>query len=216
MSCNFFKSGSTIRSDDSDSSTNSFNNGLEDLDNVDDTYKSGSVNLQLNEINIGVRNYEQILATMSEKIGLPVEGSVLNAFERASNNLATDTDVYKFSAAHQASIYKLAGEFCRVALDNDEVKKKLFGTIPDSYDELLQEGVRMSLAARVLKNLWPESMTADDGSAEPQGILAGLITQIDISYKEENPNANNNNRRRAVLTGVCTAALSSAPVTLYE
>ena len=184
---------------------------------TDAAYGTDTFTLTVETPRMGVRNYKQILESMSEKTKVDKNSaSIQETFEGVMTKLATDTRASKFSAAHQAAVFKLATNFCAEGLNSEESKSHIFGELPERYVEILLEDNRYEISQKLVSNLWPAFFVDQDGMEETTTILSQLILDLDESFNETNPNANDDDRTQAVLVGACTSILASAPVTLYE
>lgn len=165
------------------------------------------------EISEGIKSHEQIFFTMSELTGVPVTNAeVRNIYNQVATSLPTDNDLKVFLPPHQLAITKLAAEFCHVLVENTTLRAVIwpnfnFRSIPTATDGVNNPAIRSAIIGQVLQAFWGGVITeAELYAAEDELDL--LIT--DMLAGE----TNDNTATRNVFKGVCTAALSSAHVTL--
>ena len=165
------------------------------------------------EISEGIKSHEQIFFTMSALTGVDVtNGDVRNVYNQVATSLPTDNDLKVFLPPHQLAITKLAAEFCHVLVENTTLRAQIwpgfnFRSTPNATDGLNNPQIRATVIAQVLQAFWGGVITeAELYTAEDELNL--LIT--DMLAGENNDTAASRN----AFKGVCTAALSSAHVTL--
>jgi hypothetical protein len=165
------------------------------------------------EISEGIKSHEQIFFTMSALTGVPVTTTeVRNVYNQVATSLPTDNDLKVFLPPHQLAITKLAAEFCHVLVENTTLRAQIwssfnFRAIPSAVDGLNNPQIRATVIAQVVQAFWGGVLTeAELYAAEDELDL--LMT--DMLAGETNDVTTSKN----VIKGVCTAALSSAHVTL--
>jgi len=166
----------------------------------------------INEIQVttGIKNHEQILHTMGEVTGIDPysNNGIMNIYRQVELSLPTDNDIKIFSSTQQVAVTKLAAEFCQV-LVNDTAKRAVvwpgqnFGGTPATSLTNRTQFIDQTIAA-----FWGPMLTADELDVAHED-LNGLIDALNVPQAGLAAPTTLNTIR-----GVCTAALSSAYITL--
>lgn len=187
----------------------------EDHGSEDSNTDNKIVSLKLGVAQIGVRNYRQLMRTMSMLTGVPdTRRQVKQTFELLSSNLATHNKVESFNAAHQASSYKIAYAFCIEAYNNKDDHLRLYGKHPDDLQEFNLDAPLHEVASHLLKTLWPSRY--QNNTDEYKLILVSLMKDLIVSSQEKRPKERDRSHIKGALLGACTSTLASSPVTLFE
>lgn len=162
------------------------------------------------QVELGIRNHEQIYYTMSVLTGIPTNnGTVKGTYNRVTASLPTYNDVKLFQSSHQLAVVTLASEFCNVLVGNATLRSNIwpnfnFGQNPSvafsvaNRDYLISEGIHQ---------FWGD-MISDTERWETEQSINELIDEL---LEGE---TNNTTTTANVVKGVCTTFLSSAQVTL--
>jgi hypothetical protein len=164
----------------------------------------------INEIQVttGIKNHEQILHTMGAVTGIDPfsNNGIMSVYRQVELSLPTDNDIKIFSSTQQVAVTKLAAEFCFV-LSNDAAKR---ATVWPGQD--FNTGPATALVNRTqfidqtISAFWGPMLTNEELNIAHED-LDGLMTML--IGTGTNATATQNTIR-----GVCTAALSSAYITL--
>lgn len=85
---------------------------------------------EMDAIDVGVKNFEQILTSMSEATGVSVsDGGIQNLYKELSVQLPGDNNIKSFLPANQVAITKLAAEFCEKMLESQDLRAVVWPTI---------------------------------------------------------------------------------------
>jgi hypothetical protein len=163
-------------------------------------------------IQAGMRNFEQVNATMSALTGVS-QGAVSAQFATLTTALPTDTDVQSFVGSNQVSVFKLAVEYCN-AVNADPTKvTAVFGqgvTTTGTLGTVFSDAGKTQIATSLVNNFWGSNLATnppeDQSVAQLTQLMDDLLTGKDLTSATLTP---------AVLTAVCSAALSTAQVTLF-
>jgi hypothetical protein len=160
----------------------------------------------------GLRNYEQINATMSAVTGIPRNTPAINTLFRneLSTALPTDNDVKAFIGSGQVAIYKLAVEYCD-ALVRDTTRRATFFpgfNFAGTPAVALNAAGKEAIADALITNVWGKDLESLPPHAESIDSVVSLIDELMVGKTTPAQTA-------AVVTGACTAVLASAPVTLF-
>lgn len=167
----------------------------------------------LNELQVttGVRNFEQILHTMSALTGLDpqVARDTLRVYREVVTSLPTDNDIKVFTATQQIAITKLAAEFCYQLSRGDYAPQR----------NAIFPGLNLNAVPNQALNPANREIFIDQII---QGFWGGMVSheEADLAHDElgrlidEAINGNNNAAAtQRAFRAACTASLSSAYVT---
>jgi hypothetical protein len=85
---------------------------------------------EMDTINVGVKNFEQILTSMSEATGVSVsDGGIQALYKELSIQLPGDNNIKSFLPANQVAITKLSAEFCEKMLESQDLRAVVWPTI---------------------------------------------------------------------------------------
>jgi hypothetical protein len=167
----------------------------------------------INEIQVttGIKNHEQILHTMGAVTGIdPYSNTgIMSIYRQVELSLPTDNDIKIFSSTQQVAVTKLAAEFCFV-LSNDTAKRAViwpgqnFGGTPATSLANTSQFIDQTINA-----FWGP-MLSDEELDIAHDDLNALISALNTAQAAPVPAPTTINTIR----GVCTAALSSAYITL--
>lgn len=177
------------------------------------TETPGEVPLAKIEAAVGLRNYEQINATMSVITGVPgTTAAVRTVFNNLTTSMPTDNDIKGFVGSQQVSVFKLAVEYCD-ALVKDATKRAEFfpgfnfaGTPAVVLDATGKAGIADTLISKI----WGKDLDFLPAHAESVASVVSLIDSVLVGK-----NTGQAAVTSAVVTGVCTAVLASAPAIMY-
>lgn len=167
--------------------------------------------IQAQQIDVGVKNFEQINATMSVLTGVnSTSNAVRNTYEDIEVQLPTDNAVKSFLAANQVAITKLAAEYCDQLVNNSTLRSRVwpgfdFSRGPASV--LSNNSQKFGVVNQTLDTFWGMNVGGSRNTSQ-----AEMLSLIDALLAGEDPN--NRNTTATAMKGICTAALASAQVTL--
>ncbi len=85
---------------------------------------------ELDQIDVGVKNFEQVFQSMVAVTGVPsTNTSVQNLYKEIVVQLPADNNVKSFLPANQVAITKLAAEFCEQLVENGTLRAVIWPTI---------------------------------------------------------------------------------------
>ena len=178
-----------------------------------DTETTEEVPLQKIQASIGLRNYEQIDATMAVITGVPnTTAGIRTVFNNLTTSMPTDNDIKGFLGSQQVAVFKLAVEYCD-ALVKDPTKRAEFfpgfdfGGTPAA---VLNASGKQDIADTLITKVWGKDLDFLPAHSESVASVVALIDDVLVGK-----NANQAAVTGAVVTGVCTAVLSSAPAVMY-
>lgn len=162
------------------------------------------------QVTTGVKNHEQILHTMGEVTGIdPYSNtSIMNVYRQIEMSLPTDNDIKVYTTTQQVAVTKLAAEFCSALTSNSTLRQQTwptlnYGTNPNTA---FGSGKSTEFIDDTIDNFWG-GMVTDEERQAAHNELEQLID--DLVGSDTNTTAT-----QRTVRGVCTAALSSAHITL--
>jgi len=159
---------------------------------------------------IGLRNFAEINATMSELTGINQQSDkVFTTYERVKQQLPTLTSIDTFISAQQMGITQLAIAYCDLAIDNDNIRNSWFSDI--NFDlapaQAFDESGRANLLTPLLDQLLPLTITSQPDKTLVFTELDTLITKLSSCDGDCAVD-----RSRTIAKSVCTAVLASAAI----
>lgn len=167
--------------------------------------------IQAQEIDVGVKNFEQINATMSVLTGVSsMNNAIRNTYNGLEVQLPTGNNVKSFLAANQVAITKLAAEYCDALVNSGTLRQGVwpnfnFSGAPNSV--LVNNTQKFTVIDQTLNRFWGTGVGGDRSSAQLE--MLSLINDL-----LNGENLGSSTTTQVTMKGVCTAALASAPVTL--
>lgn len=156
----------------------------------------------LEQVQVGVKNFEQINETMASLTGVnPTSNSIKNTFQTLEVQLPTENDVKSFLAANQVAVTKLAAEYCNSLLDSTSLRASVW---PNYNFNSFNTTDKDFIIDRSLDHFWGASIDAP-GRAASRFELQSLLN--DLSVGEDTTRSANIIK---ITKGVCTAVLGSA------
>jgi|GEM_PF-2856226 len=164
----------------------------------------------IQEVNVGVKSFEELNASMSVLTGIPT-AQVENTYNSIVTQLPTSNDVKSFLGVHQVSIMKLAAEYCHRLVDDATQRAIIWPTtnFGENAVTALFGAKRQAIIDNAIINFWRAdnaklatmTMEKNELNAMVDELLVGMAT-------------NNSTTTRNVIKGMCTSILSSSPVTM--
>lgn len=149
-----------------------------------------------------VLNFRQLAASYSRATGVPLQGAVLQEYERQMNSLPKDPDPTAIAASQVSAATKLAAVFC----DTLSLDAALRTTRFPNIDFAGPVGNSTTFAEELLEGFYgPENVL--------QGVRSDDIATVAelVDFLGTVPNA----QTPAVFMGACASILSSAEYYLY-
>ncbi len=164
------------------------------------------------QVEVGLKNFEQINYTFAELTGVPVSnGSVASTYSAVEPTLPGDNEVKVLQSSNQVAIIRLAAEYCNQLVTN--------GTFTVNKDTIFGAGVFNLAPQAVNKQIVINRITNafwGEGIIDPVELDFARLELIDvyddIVFMDAAPTATATTSK--ALRGACTAALSSAYVTI--
>lgn len=160
------------------------------------------------QVEVGLKNFEQLNYTFSELTGIQV-GTVNATYNSVEATLPTDNQVKVLQSSNQVAITRLAAEYCSLLAGNATQRDRVFG--PGTFVNIVPNNVnKRVLIENMTDAFWGEGVVEQVELDQARAMLIDLFD--DIVSMDAAPNATATTNK--AVRGVCTAALSSAYVTL--
>ncbi len=164
------------------------------------------------QVEVGIKNFEQLNYTFSELTGVPVSnGAVNGAFNAVESTLPSENEVKVLQSSNQVAITRLAAEYCNQLIGTNNFTASRDAILGANVLTLAPNAInKSSVINRITNAFWGE------GVIDPVELDSSRLMLIDlyddIVMMDAAPNAVQTTNK--ALRGVCTAALSSAYVTI--
>jgi len=171
------------------------------------------VPLQRIQASVGLKNYDQINASMSVITGIAATTpAVRNVFTNLTTSLPTDNDIKGFLGSQQVSIFKLAVEYCDALVRDPARRAEFFPgfNFAGTPAAVLNASGKQDIADTLVTKIWGKDLDFLPPHAESVDTVVGLIDNVLIGKNTAQVAVTG-----AVVTGACTAVLASAPAIMY-
>ncbi|MFP5385645.1 MAG: hypothetical protein ACLGHN_06165 [Bacteriovoracia bacterium] len=168
----------------------------------------------INEIQVttGIKNHEQILHTMGAVTGIDpfAVTAIMNVYNQISASLPTDNDIKVYTATQQVAVTKLAAEFCF------QLSQSGFA----SQRNIIWPGFNIGAVSNTAFSFENRTLFIDQTI---DGLWGGMVSNEERNMVHEElgnlievtiDGGNSTTLTARTFRAVCTAALSSAYVTL--
>ncbi len=165
------------------------------------------------QVTVGVKNFEGILHTMAAVTGIDPFAipALLTVYREVESGLPSDNDIKVFTATQQVAVTKLAAEFCfhlTQAANDPQLKRIWPGFVLNRQVQVaFSEANAEVFVDNTIKAFWGDIISAAEYDMAMNELL-DLATQL------RGTDTTSTAATGRVVRGVCTAALSSAYVTL--
>jgi hypothetical protein len=160
---------------------------------------------------VGIKNFAQINATMSTLTTIPTtNGVVAPVYAQLATQLPDGNDIRTFLASHQVAIGKLAVEYCDVMVNTPAAASVVLPGIAlnGAPSTALNAAGREAINKALITRFWGTGMSGIPDMGESLSTLSKLTDEL-LAGKNLNTVA----LTPSVVKGLCTAVLSSGPVT---
>lgn len=165
---------------------------------------------ELDTIDVGVKNFEQIYLSMAAVTGVsPTTTSVQNLYREIIVQLPADNNVKSFLPANQVAITKLAAEYCEVLLETASLRSVIWPTI--NFGQTPTQVFSASNKTLIVNQAIDRFMPPMD-SVSRTATVNELIKLFDELLTGENLASSVTTRK--VVKGMCISTLASAQSTL--
>jgi len=163
------------------------------------------------QVEVGLKNFEQLNYTFAELTGVPVSTAAINTtYNSVESTLPTENEVKVLQSSNQVAITRLAAEYCSQLAGNNFVASRdnIFGV--GVLTQLPSVVNRQSVVNRITNAFWGEGVIEQSELDAARLELLNLFDDIiDMDAAPTTAGAT-----AKAIRGVCTAALSSAYVTI--
>jgi hypothetical protein len=164
------------------------------------------------EVDVGIKDFEQILYTMSAVTGVPVtDPDIQNTYKTLSPQLPNDNSIKSFLSSNQVAITKLAAEFCNELVNSAELRLVIwpqlnFEVAPATA---LNTAGRQHLMERAINRFWGQGLLTTQEMNQQTQVLNELITNLVATA------STNAAGTRLVAKGVCIATLAASGTLIF-
>jgi len=173
---------------------------------------------------IGLRNYQEINATMSTITGVSTEQSnVRSVYQTVIQQLPSVENIEGFLSAHQMAISQLAIEYCSALVDNKgTIPRETYfpgyfttGIPPESADTAFNTSSKRDLViVPLLNRVMNTGLTVQPDTIDVSGELDNLILLLTGCAIGPSPTCATPTRTEEIVKATCAAALGSAAMLL--
>lgn len=168
---------------------------------------------ELDTIDVGVKNFEQIYLSMASVTGVsPTTTAVQNLYREIIVQLPADNNVKSFLPANQVAITKLAAEFCEVLVETANLRSAVWPTINFGQTPTQAfSGANANNKSLVISQAIDRFMPPMD--SQSRVIVVNELSRLfDELLTGENQSTSVTTRK--VIKGMCISTLASAQSTL--
>lgn len=164
---------------------------------------------EMDAIDVGVKNFEQILISMSEATGVSAaDNGIQSLYKELSVQLPGDNNIKSFLPANQVAITKLAAEFCEKLVETQDLRVVVWPTINfgQSPTQVFNAANKQLIITQAINRFLPP-MEANQTTLtfnELSKLFDELLT---------GENLGSNVTTRKVVKGMCISTLASAHAT---
>lgn len=164
---------------------------------------------EMDAIDVGVKNFEQILMSMSEATGVSAaDNGIQSLYKELSVQLPGDNNIKSFLPANQVAITKLAAEFCEKMIESQDLRAVVWPTINfgQSPTQVFTASNKQLIITQAINRFLPpmetnqQTLTYNELSKLFDELLAG-------------ENLGSNVTTRKVVKAMCISTLASAHAT---
>ncbi len=165
---------------------------------------------ELDTIDVGVKNFEQIYLSMAAVTGVsPTTTSVQNLYREIIVQLPADNNVKSFLPANQVAITKLAAEFCEVLVETAALRSVVWPTI--NFGQTPTQVFNAANKTLIVNQAIDRFMPPMDSQSRTSAVTE-LTKLFDELLTGENLGSSVTTRK--VVKGMCISTLASAQSTL--
>ena len=162
---------------------------------------------------VGLRNYEQINATMATVTGVPLTTvAVRDLFNnQLATSLPTDNDIRAFLGSQQVAVYKLAVSYCEALVTSPALRANVFGpfNFAGTPAASLNAAGKTAVAEALIAKFWGKDLDGLPPFQQSTAQVVALIDQLLLGKSLTTVTVT-----PVVVMAACAATLSSAPVTI--
>ena len=165
---------------------------------------------ELSEMDVGVKNFEQIYRSMAAATGVShTEGATLNLYKEIIVQLPADNNVKSFLPSNQVAITKLSAEFCEKLVETAALRSVIWPSINfgQTPTQVLNAANKKIIIDTAISKFMPplDSQNQVYTYNELARLFDELLTGEDLGSSVST---------RKVIKGMCISTLASAHATL--
>ncbi|MEA9356898.1 hypothetical protein SHI21_11805 [Bacteriovorax sp. PP10] len=167
------------------------------------------VESEMDAIDVGVKNFEQILISMSEATGVSAaDTGIQSLYKELSVQLPADNNIKSFLPANQVAITKLAAEFCEKLVETQDLRVVVWPTINfnQSPTQVFNATNKQLIITQAITRFLPpmeaneQTVTSNELSKLFDDLLTGENLGSSVTTKK-------------IVKGMCISTLASAHAT---
>lgn len=165
---------------------------------------------ELSEMDVGVKNFEQIYRSMAAATGVSLtENATLNLYKEIIVQLPADNNVKSFLPSNQVAITKLAAEFCEKLVETAALRSVIWPTINFGQNptQVFNATNKKLIIDTAITNFIPP--LDSQNKVYTYNELVRLFDELLIGE-----DFNSSVTTRKVIKGMCISTLASAHATL--
>jgi hypothetical protein len=164
---------------------------------------------EMDAIDVGVKNFEQILISMSEATGVSAaDNGIQSLYKELSVQLPGDNNIKSFIPANQVAITKLAAEFCEKLVESQDLRVVVWPTINfnQSPTQVFNATNKQLIITQAINRFLPpmesneQTVTSNELSKLFDDLLTGENLGSSVTTKK-------------IVKGMCISTLASAHAT---
>lgn len=164
---------------------------------------------EMDAIDVGVKNFEQILVSMSEATGVSAaDTGIQSLYKELSVQLPGDNNIKNFLPANQVAITKLAAEFCEKLVESQDLRVVVWPTInfSQSPTQVFNPTNKQLIITQAINRFLPPMETNE------QTVTYNELSKLfDELLTGENLGSNVTTKK--IVKGMCISTLASAHAT---
>jgi hypothetical protein len=164
---------------------------------------------EMDGIDVGVKNFEQILISMSETTGVSAaDNGIQSLYKELTIQLPGDNNIKSFLPANQVAITKLAAEFCEKMVESQNLRVVVWPTINfgQSPTQVFSASNKQLIITQAIERFLPPMETNQQTLTynELSKLFDELLTGENLS---------SSTTTKKVVKGMCISTLASAHAT---
>lgn len=160
-----------------------------------------------------VKSFEQIFQSMAAVTGVPVTNdTVLTTFKKLKPQLPVNNDLASFQGSHQMAVMQLAVEFCHRISVTSAYRLAIFPSFQFTVSPARafpNDSVKKAVITTYLDRFWGTNLETLPDRTTIEAEMLSLLNQLIAGASADA------NGTIGIMTGLCTAALGSSPMTVF-
>jgi hypothetical protein len=169
------------------------------------------VSLQNLQVNVGVKNYEQIYLTMATLSGFDQANTNMTAILTSlAPSLPTTNDPKIYSVTHTLAVVRMAAAICNLAVDNVNSRTAIWPTLNINLTPTQAfTGAQKLAFVQAMINRFHTGTLTDTQELEMQEEYLELLDNLIVGEP------NTSTSTKFIMKGLCTAGLSNSRIVTF-